>query len=120
LYRHAGTDRVAVARGATKAHGKRRRLPLEIVAEDPKLRRLAIRHHDEVRMAVAVDVEDRKRPAVLIEVEAERPRDLVVAPMTIVAQEHVALPAGDRAANQQLVDRTPRIIIGRAGHSRER
>ena len=117
---HARTDRVAVAGGPAQAHGERRRLRLEIVSEDPKLRRLPIGHHDEVRIAIAVDVEDRKRPAVLIEVEADRPGDLVVAAMAIVAQEHVALPAGDRAVNQQLIDRAPRIVVGCARHSRER
>src|SRR5207247_10999292 len=84
---HAGPDRIAVARGPTQAHGDRRRLRLEVVAEDPKLWRLPIGHHSEVRIAVAVEIEDRKRPAVLIEVEADRPWTLVEAALAIAAPE---------------------------------
>ena len=104
----------------TQADGERCRRRLEVVSEDPKLRRLPSGHHDEVRIAVAVDVEHRERSAVLIEVEAERARDLVEAAVSVVAQEHVALLAGDRAVNQQLVDRAPGIVVGRAWHARER
>src|SRR4029079_6336098 len=57
----AGADCVAVAGGATQAHGERRGCRLEIVSEDPKLRRLPIGHHGEVRIGAAVEVEDTAR-----------------------------------------------------------
>ena len=70
---NAGADRVAIAGGSAQAYGHRSGLRLEVVPEDPELRRLPIGHHGDVRIAVAVDVEDRKGPAILIEVEADRP-----------------------------------------------
>ena len=70
---HAPANAVAVALRPDKPDGERCGVRLEIVSEDPKLRRLPIGHHDKVGIAVAVDVEDRKRPAVLVEIEADRP-----------------------------------------------
>ena len=93
---------------------------VEVVAEDAKLWRLTGGHHDEIGIAIAIDVEDRERSAVLIEIEPERARDLVEPAVSIVAQEDVALAAGDRAVNQQLVDRAPRVVVGRAWHACER
>ena len=71
--------------------------------------RAAITH--EVLVAIAIEVEQRERPAVLIEVEPERAGDLVEAAVTVVPQEHVPLSAGDRSVHQQLVDRPPRLVV---------
>ena len=80
LDRHPRADRVSVAPGPHQAQGDRRRPRLEVVSEDAKLRRLPGGHHYEIRIALAVDVEDRERPAILVEIEADRSGDLVVPP----------------------------------------
>ena len=118
---HAGADGVAIALRASEPHLERSRVRrLEIVPEHAKLRCLSGRHHDEVLVAVAVDVERREGSSVLIEIESERARDLVEASVSVVAQEHVPLMAGDRSVNQQLIHRAPGIVIRRAGRARER
>ena len=71
-------------------------------------------------IAVAIDVEHGERAAVLIEVEPDGARDVVEPALAVVAQEDVALVAGDRVVNQQLVDRAPGIVIGRAFDARQR
>jgi hypothetical protein len=73
--------------------------------------RLTRRHHDEIGIAVAIDVEDGKRSAVLIEVESERPGNLFEASVPLLRKEDVPLMAGDRAMNQQLIDRPPGFVI---------
>ncbi len=65
----------------------------EVVAEEAKLRRRARRHQDQVRVAVAVVVEQREGAAVLVEVEPHRAGDLVEAAAAVVAQKHVPLVA---------------------------
>ena len=118
---HARADRIAIARRSRArrmaSDAARRR---EIVPEHAQLRRLPRRHHHEIRIAVTIDIEHGERSAVLIEVEPHRARDLVEAAVAVVAQEHVALVAGDRPVNQQLVDRPPRIVVRRARDARER
>src|SRR4029077_7872644 len=87
----ARANRVAVAlrpretdgdSAASALRGKRR----EIIPEDPHLRRLSRRHDHEIRIAIAIDVEDREGAPVLVEIESERPRDLVEAAVAVVAQ----------------------------------
>ena len=116
-----GADRIAVAlarAGQPKAEPRLR--GADLVAEDAQLRRLPRRHDREILIAVAIDVEDRERAPVLIEVEAGGAGDLVEAALAVVAQQHVALAAGDRLVDQQLVDRPPRLVVRRALHRRER
>ena len=96
------------------------RAAIEVVAEHAQLRRLPRGHHDEVRIAVAIDVEHRERSPVLIEVEADGARHVVEAALSVVAQQHVALAAGDRSADEHLVDRPPRVVVRRALDARER
>ncbi len=75
------------------------------------MRSLPRRHDQQVFVAVAVDVEHGERPTVLIEVEPDGARHIVEASLTVVAQEHVPLTAGDRAVDQELIDRAPGVII---------
>ena len=111
----ARADRVAVARPApVRRSASDAPRGAKSLRNMPQLRRLPRRHHGEVRIAVAIDVEHGERPAVLIEVEADRARHVVEAARAVVAQEHVALPAGDRVVDQQLVDRPPRVVVRRA------
>ena len=100
---------------------RERRAPRrEVVPEHAQLRRLPRRHHREIRVAVTIEIEDGERSAVLIEVEPDRSRDVVEPAAAVVAEEHVALAAGDRSRDQQLVDRAPRIVVRRALDAGER
>ena len=77
---------VPVSRSASAAWPAR-----EAVAEEPQLRRGARGEQHDVGPAVAVVVEHRERPAVLVEVEAGGARDVLEAASAVVAQQHVAL-----------------------------
>ena len=92
---HACTDCVAIGGRAHQPDRDRCSARREVVAEHAELRGLPRRHHREIRIAVAVDVEHGKRPAILIEIETDRSRDVVEAALTVVAQKHVALPTRD-------------------------
>ena len=93
--RDPGPDRVPVARArAHESHGQGSVLVSEVVAKDAQLRRRARGHHHEVRVAVALEVEDRKGAAVLVEVEARAARDVHEPAVTVVAQENVPLVLG--------------------------
>ena len=111
--------RIAVAPGSGQPQRDRasRRM---VVAEQPQVRRLTRRHHHEVLIAVAVDVEHREPAAVLIEVQTERAADLVEAATAVVAQQHVALAARDRPPDEPQVDRAPCLVVGRALDARQR
>jgi hypothetical protein len=93
LHAHGRADRVAVAVGAGQANGQRRAACGEVVPEHPQLRRLSRRHDHEVRVAVAIDVHDHERAAILIEIETHGGGHVVEAAFAVVAQEHVALAA---------------------------
>ena len=116
-----GADRVAVALArAGQAQAEPGLRGADLVAKQAQLGRLPRRHDRQILVAVAIDVEDRERAPVLIEIEAGGAGDLVEAALAVVAQQHVALAAGDRLVDQQLVDRAPRLVVGRALHWRER
>ena len=100
-------DGVAVALRARQADGKRAVPGGEVVAEQPQLRRRARRHQHHVRVAVAVDVEDGERAAVLVDIEAGGSRDLVEAAAPVVPQQDVALVAGLRSMPHQQPGSSP-------------
>jgi hypothetical protein len=117
--RHARAHRVAIAEAAGQAYGDRRTPLLEVIAEQAQLRHRARGHHRQIGIAVLVVVEDREGATILVEVEANRCRDVVEAALAVVAQEHVPLVAGDRAMDQELVDGAPGVVVGSARDTRE-
>ena len=107
-------DRVAVALARPgEPQRERAAARAEVVAEDAKLRRLPCRHDGEIGIAVAVGVQHGERLAVLLEVEADRAGHVVEASPAVVAQQDVALPAGNRVVDQPLVDRPPGFVVRR-------
>ena len=68
VYLHPGADRIAVAHRAHQQQRQRAVRAPDVVAEEPYLRPAAV-HEPQVQVAVKVPVDDRRRAAVVVEVQ---------------------------------------------------